>query len=108
MLRKSRNPLMDLRKICNHPFLVPGVEPPGDTLGEDLVGSSGKLALLDRMLVQLKARGHKVLVFSQMTRVLDILESYCCLRGFSACRLDGQTGVEERQQQMRLFNSDPR
>lgn len=51
---------MDLRKICNHPFLVPGVEPPGDTLGEDLVGSSGKLALLDRMLVQLKARGHKV------------------------------------------------
>ncbi|CAN8003328.1 unnamed protein product, partial [Ixodes hexagonus] len=105
-IRRSRYPLMDLRKICNHPYLFRGIEPLG-VADEELVAASGKLRLLDCMLPELKRRKHKVLLFSQMTRVLDILEDYCLLRRFRYCRLDGNTKVEDRQLQMRLFNTDP-
>ncbi|EEC00198.1 helicase, putative, partial [Ixodes scapularis] len=105
-LRHSRNPLMDLRKICNHPYLFRWVDPTGPA-DEELVAASGKLRLLDCMLPELRRRKHKVLLFSQMTRVLDILEDYCHLRHFRHCRLDGRTKVEDRQLQMHLFNNDP-
>ncbi|XP_077527507.1 lymphoid-specific helicase-like isoform X3 [Haemaphysalis longicornis] len=107
-LRRSRNPLMDLRKVCNHPYIFRGLcEEDDGTNGEHLVRACGKLRLLDCMLLELRKRGHKVLLFSQMCRVLDILEDYCLLRGFSYCRLDGSTHVEDRQQQMHRFNTDP-
>ncbi|KAH6943782.1 hypothetical protein HPB50_027347 [Hyalomma asiaticum] len=107
-LRQSRNPLMDLRKVCNHPYLFRGLCNEDDgTNGEHLVQACGKLRLLDCMLKELKRRGHKVLIFSQMCRVLDILEDYCGMRQFKYCRLDGHTSVENRQQQMNLFNHDP-
>lgn len=107
-LRRSRNPLMDLRKVCNHPYIFRGLcEADDGTNGEHLVQACGKLRLLDCMLVELHKRGHKVLLFSQMCRVLDVLEDYCHLRGFKYCRLDGSTRVEDRQQQMKLFNTDP-
>lgn len=105
-LRCSRFPLMDLRKICNHPYLFRGIDPIG-LADEALVAASGKLRLLDCMLVELKRRNHKVLLFSQMTRVLDILEDYCHLRGFRYCRLDGNTKIEDRVKGMQLFNTDP-
>lgn len=107
-LRRSKNPLMDLRKVCNHPYLFRGLcEEDDGTNGEHLVQACGKLRLLDCMLGELKRRGHKVLIFSQMCRVLDILEDYCLMRRFKYCRLDGQTRVEDRQQQMKLFNENP-
>lgn len=107
-LRRSKNPLMDLRKVCNHPYLFHGLCNEDDgTNGEHLVQACGKLRLLDCMLKELKRRGHKVLIFSQMCRVLDILEDYCFMRKFKYCRLDGSTSVEDRQQQMNLFNHDP-
>lgn len=107
-LRRSKNPLMDLRKVCNHPYLFHGLCNEDDgTNGEHLVQACGKLRLLDCMLKELKHRGHKVLIFSQMCRVLDILEDYCFMRKFKYCRLDGSTSVEDRQQQMNLFNHDP-
>lgn len=66
-----QNRVMQLRKTCNHPFLV--LETAGRdgewAAGHDLVRASGKLGLLDRMLVRLRKDGHKVLLFSQMTRV---------------------------------------
>lgn len=97
---------MDLRKICNHPYLFRWVDPTGPA-DEELVAASGKLRLLDCMLPELRRRKHKVLLFSQMTRVLDILEDYCHLRHFRHCRLDGRTKMEDRQLQMHLFNNDP-
>lgn len=107
-LRRSRNPLMDMRKLCNHPYLFRGLCGEDDgTNGEHLVQACGKLRLLDCMLMELRRRGHKVLIFSQMCRVLDILEDYCLLRKFRYCRLDGNTKVEDRQQQMKLFNENP-
>lgn len=54
-----------------------------------MVQASGKLRLLDRMLPRLQADGHRVLLFSQFTSMLDILEDFCLLRGFEYARLDG-------------------
>ncbi|XP_064461716.1 lymphocyte-specific helicase-like [Ornithodoros turicata] len=105
----EKNLLMDLRKICSHPYLVRC--PLEDGLiprDEALVEASGKLRLLDAMLLQLRKRGHKVLLFSQMTHMLDLLEEYCCLRNFQYCRLDGNTSAEDRVDQIRLFNEDSR
>jgi len=107
---KSRlmNLVMQLRKCCNHPYLFEGVEdkslPP---FGDHLVTNAGKMALLDKLLMRLKSQGSRVLIFSQMTRVLDILEDYCAYRhedGFYYCRIDGSTGGPERQEMIDAFN----
>uniref|UniRef100_A0AAY4DAN8 SWI/SNF related, matrix associated, actin dependent regulator of chromatin, subfamily a, member 5 n=1 Tax=Denticeps clupeoides TaxID=299321 RepID=A0AAY4DAN8_9TELE len=92
------NILMQLRKCCNHPYLFDGAEPgPPYTTDLHLVVNSGKMAVLDKFLPKMKAQGSRVLIFSQMTRMLDILEDYCMWRNYGYCRLDGQTPHEERQ-----------
>jgi len=83
------NIVMQLRKCCNHPYLFQGAEPgPPYLAGEHLVETSGKLVLLDKLLPKLKERGSRVLIFSQMTRMIDILEDYCQYRQFQYCRID--------------------
>ncbi|CAK8686193.1 SWI/SNF-related matrix-associated actin-dependent regulator of chromatin subfamily A member 5-like [Clavelina lepadiformis] len=99
------NILMQLRKCCNHPYLFDGAEPgPPYTTNEHLVINSGKLSVLDKLLPKFKSQGDRVLIFSQMTRLLDILEDYCMWRGHNYCRLDGQTPHEDRQRQINEFN----
>ncbi|CAH3022601.1 unnamed protein product [Porites evermanni] len=99
------NILMQLRKCTNHPYLFDGAEPgPPYTTDQHLVDNSGKLRVLDKLLVRLQQQGSRVLIFSQMTRVLDILEDYCLWKGYDYCRLDGQTPHEERQSQINAFN----
>ena len=71
------NILMHLRKCANHPYLFEGAEQPPFTTDERLIQSSGKMVLLDKLLRRLQPKGHRVLIFSQMTRMLDILEDYC-------------------------------
>lgn len=100
------NILMQLRKCCNHPYLFDGVEPgPPYTTDQHMVDNCGKLVLLDKLLVKLKAQGSRVLVFSQMTKVLDILEDYCLWKEMEYCRLDGQTAHEERQKSINEYNA---
>eukprot|EP01125_Pyxidicula_operculata_P010463 TRINITY_DN343_c0_g1_i2.p1 TRINITY_DN343_c0_g1~~TRINITY_DN343_c0_g1_i2.p1 ORF type:complete len:1022 (-),score=230.12 TRINITY_DN343_c0_g1_i2:81-3146(-) len=100
------NVVMQLRKACCHPYLFPGAEPgPPYLEGEHLVEASGKLVVLDKLLKRLKEKGSRVLIFSQMTKVLDILEDYMSLRGFSFCRIDGQTNHEDRQSQIDAYNA---
>ncbi|KAM4635849.1 lymphoid-specific helicase [Discoglossus pictus] len=107
---KMRNIMMLLRKCCNHPYLI---EYPLDPVTQEfkvdheLVNSSGKFLLLDRLLPEMKTRGHKVLIFSQMTMMLDILMDYCYYRKFSFCRLDGGMAYADREENMRKFNTDP-
>lgn len=101
-----QNLLMQLRKCCNHPYLF---EWPVDENGEEIVDerlieASGKLQMLDRLLPRLKEEGHRVLLFSQMTRMLDILEDYLNYRDFSFFRIDGTTPQPERQTQIEEFN----
>jgi SNF2 family DNA or RNA helicase len=80
---RLNNVLMQLRKCVNHPYLFPGVEPEPFAIGEHLVDASGKLWLLDRLLKHLKQHGHRVLLFSQMTSMLDIIQDYLDYRGYS-------------------------
>ncbi|XP_068817328.1 lymphoid-specific helicase isoform X2 [Capricornis sumatraensis] len=107
---KLQNIMMLLRKCCNHPYLI---EYPIDPvtqefkIDEELVTNSGKFLILDRMLPELKTRGHKVLLFSQMTRMLDILMDYCHFRNFNFSRLDGSMSYSEREKNIHSFNTDP-
>ncbi|XP_053625087.1 helicase domino isoform X2 [Plodia interpunctella] len=68
----------------------------------------GKLQTLDSLLRTLKAGKHRVLIFTQMTRVLDVLEAFLSLHGHAYLRLDGATRVEQRQALVERFNADPR
>lgn len=100
--RKLLNILLQLRKVCNHPYLM---SDSGYTVGEEMVEASGKLKVLDRMLPKMKADGHRVLLFSQFTSMLDILEEYCQMRGHEYVRLDGSTNRVQRRLDMRRFNA---
>ncbi|XP_035824753.1 lymphocyte-specific helicase isoform X2 [Aplysia californica] len=104
---KMRSVMMQLRKCCNHPYLLEHPLDPstGDlALTEGVVKTSGKMLVLDKMLKELKKRGHRVLIFSQMTRMLDLIEDFCQLRGYGFCRLDGSTNVDDRRDSMNVFN----
>lgn len=80
---RLQNILMQLRKCCNHPYLFDGAEPgPPYTTDEHLVYNCGKLSILDKLLPKLREQDSRVLIFSQMTRMLDILEDYCLWRQF--------------------------
>jgi SNF2 family DNA or RNA helicase len=66
--------------------------------------ASGKLVLVDKLLEKLKESGHRVLLYSQMTKMLDIIEDYMNWRGHLYCRIDGSTKGSERQKTIDLFN----
>ncbi|XP_062189037.1 protein CHROMATIN REMODELING 4-like [Phragmites australis] len=105
------NIVMQLRKVCNHPYLITGTEPESGSpefLHEMRIKASAKLALLHSMLKILHKDGHRVLIFSQMTKLLDILEDYLTLefgpKTFE--RVDGSVSVAERQAAIARFNQD--
>jgi SWI/SNF-related matrix-associated actin-dependent regulator of chromatin subfamily A member 5 len=101
------NIVMQLRKCCNHPYLFQGAEPgPPYFAGEHLVENSGKMVLLDKLLPKLQSRGSRVLIFSQMTRMIDILEDYCIYRNYGYCRIDGNTSGDDRESQIDDYNSE--
>eukprot|EP00004_Rigifila_ramosa_P023592 TRINITY_DN6646_c0_g1_i1.p1 TRINITY_DN6646_c0_g1~~TRINITY_DN6646_c0_g1_i1.p1 ORF type:complete len:1934 (+),score=399.24 TRINITY_DN6646_c0_g1_i1:667-5802(+) len=98
------NIMMELRKLCNHPFLINGVEEnllaakkPDEHVVDTLIRASGKLVLIDKLLPKLRQDGHQVLIFSQMVRVLDILEDYLNYRKYPYERFDGRIRGPERQ-----------
>jgi len=91
------NIVMQLRKCCNHPYLFEGAEPgPPYTTDEHLIYNAGKMLMLDKILTRMKKQGSRVLIFSQMSRVLDILEDYCVFREHKYNRIDGSTAHEDR------------
>lgn len=102
---KLLNIVMQLRKAANHPYLFDGVEDRTlNPFGEHLVKNSGKLVVLDKLLTKLKADGSRVLIFCQMTRMLDIIEDYLRMRQMQYCRIDGGTGQIDREEAMSVFN----
>lgn len=97
------NRCMELRKTCNHPLLN---YPYFSDLSKDfLVKSCGKLWILDRILIKLQRTGHRVLLFSTMTKLLDILEEYLQWRQLVYRRIDGTTSLEDRESAIVDFNS---
>jgi ATP-dependent helicase STH1/SNF2 len=120
------NELMQLRKICQHPFLFESVEDkinPSGMIDDKLVRSSGKIELLARILPKFFATGHRVsharyyihnvtdsypvqvLIFFQMTKVMDIMEDFLKMMGWQYLRLDGGTKTDERATHVQNFNA---
>ncbi|XP_073979310.1 ATP-dependent helicase brm-like isoform X2 [Rhodnius prolixus] len=108
------NTIVQLRKLCNHPFMFHHIEEKycdhvgsqtGVVSGPDLYRVSGKFELLDRILPKLKATGHRVLLFCQMTQLMTIMEDYLSWRGFLYLRLDGSTKSEDRGDLLKKFNN---
>jgi hypothetical protein len=128
---KLMNIQMELRKVCNHPCLLDGVEHreqdrnfkelmeqgefEGKTpevqqqmINEQLyVMTSGKMVLLDKLLPKLRKEGHKILIFSQMVRMLDLISEYCDFRKYPYERLDGRVRGAERQKSIDRFEREP-
>ncbi|KAI1379572.1 P-loop containing nucleoside triphosphate hydrolase protein, partial [Hypoxylon crocopeplum] len=107
------NIVMELKKVSNHPYMFPGAEEKvlnGSERREDqikgLIASSGKMMLLDQLLAKLKKDNHRVLIFSQMVKVLDILGDYLRLRGYQFQRLDGTIGAGPRRLAINHFNAE--
>ena len=115
------NIAMQLRKCCCHPYLLNGVEEQvlSEEIGsengssiqeknvmEKLIMASGKMILLDKLLPRLKSEGHRVLIFSQMTRMLDILEDYLRFKGFLYERIDGSVSGVDRQIAIDRFSAE--
>uniref|UniRef100_A0A8B9VVP1 SWI/SNF related, matrix associated, actin dependent regulator of chromatin, subfamily a, member 4 n=1 Tax=Anas zonorhyncha TaxID=75864 RepID=A0A8B9VVP1_9AVES len=102
------NTIMQLRKICNHPYMFQHIEVTQSLGGSgfilDLYRASGKFELLDRILPKLRATNHKVLLFCQMTSLMTIMEDYFAYRGFKYLRLDGTTKAEDRGMLLKTFN----
>ncbi|KIW99623.1 uncharacterized protein Z518_11036 [Rhinocladiella mackenziei CBS 650.93] len=106
------NIMMELKKASNHPFMFPSAEerlvPEGsrrDEVLRALVTSSGKMMLLDQLLTKLKRDGHRVLIFSQMVKMLDILGDYMDYRGHAYQRLDGTIAAAPRRIAIDHFNA---
>lgn len=113
------NVVMELRKCCNHPFLIKGMEERevkrlqqqkteskeniAHEVSELLVQASGKLILLDKLLPPLKENGHRVLIFSQFKIMLDILQDYLRLRSYHCERIDGGITGNDRQSAIDRF-----
>ncbi|KAK1287303.1 Chromatin structure-remodeling complex protein SYD [Acorus calamus] len=101
--KSLQNLSMQLRKCCNHPYLFVGDY---DMYRKyEIIRSSGKFELLDRLLPKLHKAGHRVLLFSQMTRLMDILGIYLQLHNYKYLRLDGSTKTEERGTLLKQFNA---
>ncbi|TFY69209.1 hypothetical protein EVJ58_g540 [Rhodofomes roseus] len=102
------NELMQLRKICQHPFLFESVEDrvnPSGIINDSLIRSSGKIELLSRILPKFFATDHRVLIFFQMTKVMDIMEDFLKYMGWKYLRLDGGTKTEDRAGHVAQFNA---
>ena len=106
------NIMMELKKASNHPFMFPNAEERilagGDSREEQLkalITSSGKMMLIDQLLTKLKKDNHRVLIFSQMVKMLDILGDYLQLRGHQFQRLDGTIAAGPRRAAIDHFNA---
>lgn len=106
-IKGLQNTIMQLRKIVNHPFVFDAIESavnPASISDDKLYRVAGKFELLDRILPKLKATGHRVLIFFQMTAIMTIMEDYLAWKGLKHLRLDGSTKTEERSSLLNKFN----
>lgn len=103
------NIVMELKKVSDHPYLIDGAddtwESEKDKRLQGVVMNAGKMVLLDKLLTRLKADGHRVLIFSQLVMMLDILSEYVKLRNYSFQRLDGSVPAEARKKAIERFNA---
>lgn len=108
------NIMSELKKASNHPYLFDGAEdkvldkagsPSRENTLKGIVMSSGKMVLLEQLLSRLRKEGHRVLIFSQMVRMLDILGDYMFIKGYQFQRLDGTVPSSKRKIAIDHFNA---
>ena len=110
--KKLMNLLMQLRKCCNHPYILPHAEPDPYYLGDHIIHASAKFIVLEKIINELVVKQKKkVLIFSGFTRMLDCCEDFLALRGgdgaqFKYVRLDGGTSRARRNLGIRMFNQE--
>ncbi|OCL08592.1 hypothetical protein AOQ84DRAFT_376610 [Glonium stellatum] len=110
--QRLMNLIMQLRKCCSHPYLLPNAAPEPYHFGEHIIRASGKFIVLEKLLREsILVKGKKTLIFSGFTRTLDCCEDLLTLMGghgesFRYLRFDGQTGRARRNLGIRMFN-DP-
>ncbi|XP_024989764.1 chromatin structure-remodeling complex protein SYD isoform X8 [Cynara cardunculus var. scolymus] len=107
--RAVHNSVVELRNICNHPYLSQlHTEEVHDFIPKhylpNVIRFCGKLEMLDRLLPKLKATDHRVLLFSTMTRLLDVMEDYLYWKQYKYLRLDGHTHGGDRGALIDNFN----
>lgn len=108
LIKNTNNQIMQLRKICNHPFVYEDVENfinPTSETNDDIWRVAGKFELLDKVLIKFKKTGHRVLIFFQMTQIMDIMEDFLRSRNLKYMRLDGSTKADDRTALLKLFNA---
>ncbi|KAI0685348.1 P-loop containing nucleoside triphosphate hydrolase protein [Cytidiella melzeri] len=104
--KRLMNLLIQLRQVCDHPYLLPDVQPDPYVNGEHVVASSAKLVLVDKLLKDILPKGDRVLIFSQFTGMLDLLEDFMALRSIPYVRLDGSTPRPRRTLNIKLFQQE--
>ncbi|KAI9736385.1 MAG: hypothetical protein M1818_006118 [Claussenomyces sp. TS43310] len=108
--RKLMNLLMQLRKVCNHPYQITNAEPEPYELGDHIIHASGKFIVLEKLITELVIQQRKkILIFSGFTRMLDLVEDFLAVRGgdgssYRFVRLDGSTARARRNLCIRMFN----
>ncbi|KAK0451185.1 P-loop containing nucleoside triphosphate hydrolase protein [Desarmillaria tabescens] len=98
--------LMQLRMLCDHPYLLPDAQPDPYTKGEHIVASSSKMIAIDKILADVLPKGERVIIFSQWTGMLDLLEDFMVLRNIRFARLDGSTTRPRRNLDIKLFQRE--
>ncbi|KAG5353088.1 hypothetical protein C0989_010470 [Termitomyces sp. Mn162] len=100
--KQMMNLLIQLRQVCDHPYLLRDAEPGPYGIAEHIVSTSSKLLVIDKLLAELLPTGERVLIFSQWTGMLDILEDFMVLRTIPFARLDGSTSRPRRSLDIKL------
>ena len=103
--RRLNSLVMQLRKVCNHPYLFDEADTNNSWTDEGIVKASGKMIVLDKLLRKCQAEGNKVLIFSQFTSMLHVLSDFLNLRRYKFLRLDGSTSVARRRYEIACFQN---
>ncbi|KAJ6520387.1 P-loop containing nucleoside triphosphate hydrolase protein [Mycena sanguinolenta] len=98
--------LMQLRRICDHPYLIDDAQPEEYEIGEHIVAASSKMLAIDKILAEVLPKGERVLIFSQWTGMLDLVEDYMVLRNYPFLRLDGSVTRARREMVIRMFQRE--
>ncbi|KAG2030306.1 SNF2 family N-terminal domain-containing protein, partial [Suillus americanus] len=104
--RKLMNLLMQLHKVCDHPYMLKDASPSPYIIGEHVVASSSKLIVIDKVLADTLPKGVRVLIFSQWTSMLNLLDDYMELRSIPYGRLDGGTTRPRQNLDIKLFQQE--
>ncbi|CAL6027965.1 DNA-dependent_ATPase [Hexamita inflata] len=97
------NILMQLRKVADHPYLFKGIEPEPYRDGDHLINVSGKMVVMHQLIQKIQSRGEKVLIFCQMTNLLNLIADYLHYKQIPYVRIDGSTELDERSAYMKHF-----